>query len=179
MNQLSVSTSPRNANKKLRKNGQRSDRYLMYTYLDGEVGVGVEELGAEGQQELLVGVDDVPRLDERLRAHRLGGRTDHVRRQGTERRNATKQKRWVPYRSRVKSAFKQIGAFAGTTMIFVEINMEQPPCLRRVTQQEPIVRARDVMSALFAQRQSGSGGQMCVLGGQRSEVDTRLQEVAL
>lgn len=41
------------------------------TYLHGEVGVGVEELRAEGQEQLLVGVDDVCRLDERLRAHRL------------------------------------------------------------------------------------------------------------
>lgn len=41
------------------------------SYLHGEVGVGVEELRTEGQEQLLVGVDDVRRLDERLRAHRL------------------------------------------------------------------------------------------------------------
>lgn len=40
-------------------------------YLDREVGLGVEQLGAEGQQQLLVGVDDVRRLDESLHSHRL------------------------------------------------------------------------------------------------------------
>lgn len=44
---------------------------LLFAHLDGEVGLGVEQLGAEGQQQLLVGVDDVRRLDESLHAHRL------------------------------------------------------------------------------------------------------------
>lgn len=40
-------------------------------YLNGEVGLGIEQLGAEGQQQLLVGVDDVRRLNESLHPHRL------------------------------------------------------------------------------------------------------------
>ena len=44
---------------------------LFPPHLDGEVGLGVEQLGAKGQQQLLVGVDDIRRLDESLHPHRL------------------------------------------------------------------------------------------------------------
>ena len=66
--------------------------FSLLAHLDGEVGLGVEKLGAEGQQQLLVGVDDVRRLDKSLHAHRLRqDRQDRQNKQTNKQTNKTNE----------------------------------------------------------------------------------------
>lgn len=56
------------------------DVYCVYTcvlpHLDSEVGVGVEQLSAESEQQLLVSVDYIRRLDECLHPNSLHAHSD-------------------------------------------------------------------------------------------------------